>query len=207
MNTATATSPFSDTKRKLLDAAMRLMLRQGFTATTVDQVCSEAGLTKGSFFHYFKSKDQIGQAAVSYFSCCQQEATDKAPFNQLEDPLDSILGMLDFFAEKATDPNGPKACLVGNLAQELAQTHPAIRGCCEESFNHWTKGIASLLRAAKEKHQPSSDFEPDSVATMMLSLIQGSLVVAKARQNPDVLVQNVKHFRSFIESLFGINKP
>jgi len=194
-----------ETKRRLLDAATHLMLRQGFTATTVDQVCCEAGLTKGSFFHYFKTKEQIGEAAIDHFSCCQRDAHGAAEYNKLEDPLDRILGMLDFLASMAGDPKNPKACLVGNLTQELAQTNPTLRSCCEASFNRWITGIATLLGAAKEKHPPATDFDPDSVATLMLSLIQGSLLVAKARQNPDVVVQNAKHCRTYIESLFGIN--
>ena len=88
MKTETAQRPMPDTKRKLLDSAMHLMIRQGYTATTVDQVCCDAGLTKGSFFHYFKSKEQIGEAAIDYFSCCRRDAFAKGAFNSLEESLD-----------------------------------------------------------------------------------------------------------------------
>lgn len=184
---------------------MRLMLRQGYTATTVDQVCGEAGLTKGSFFHYFKSKEQIGEAAIDYFSCCQRDTHSQGSFNQLKDPLERFLGMLDFFASKVNDPTCPKACLVGNLAQELSNTNSELRSCCEASFDAWTRGLTALLTAAKEKHPPAIDFEPESVANMMLSLVQGSLLVAKTKQDAAIIVQNVKHCRSYIETLFGLS--
>lgn len=192
----------SDTKRKLLDSAMHLMVRQGYTATTVDQVCCDAGLTKGSFFHYFKSKEQIGEAAIDYFSCCRKEAFAKGEFNSFEDPLDRIFGMLDFMAESAKDPNTPTACLVGNLAQELSATNSELRSCCEASFNRWTSAFGSLLEQAKEAHPPVSDFDPGSVATMILSLIQGSIIISKTRQDPNVFAENIQHCRRYIETLF-----
>jgi len=192
-----------DTKRKLLDSAMHLMIRQGYTATTVDQVCCDAGLTKGSFFHYFKSKEQIGEAAIDYFSCCRRESFAKGDFNQIEDPLDRILGMLDFIAGSASDPSSPKACLVGNLAQELSQTNPELRSCCEDSFNQWTRGLSSLLKEAQVAHPPRTRFDPDSVANMILSLIQGSIMVSKTRQDTNIFAENVRHCRSYIETLFG----
>jgi len=52
------------TRRKLTDATTSLILRQGFNATTVDEICAGAGLTKGSFFYHFENKDDIGQAVV-----------------------------------------------------------------------------------------------------------------------------------------------
>lgn len=185
---------------------MHLMLRQGYAATTVDQVCTDAGLTKGSFFHYFKNKEQIGKAAIDYFACCRQDSFAKGDFNQLKDPLDRLLGMLDFMATTASDPKSPRACLVGNLAQELSQTHPELRSCCEESFNRWTAEFASLLEDAKARHPDASDFDPRSVATLILSLIQGSIVVAKTRQDPGIFSENIQHSRAYIQNLFARSK-
>lgn len=203
MSKAACSNEMPVTKRKLLDSAMRLMLRQGFTATTVDQVCAESGLTKGSFFHYFKTKDQIGEAAVELFSCCQREAQERAGFNKLDDPLQRLFGMLDFFAASVRGKSAMKACLVGNLTQELAQTNSGIRSCCEMNFNQWTSNIAGMLKEAKQSHPPASDFDPESVANLILSLMQGSLLLAKAKQNVTVIEQNIEHCRAYLKSLFG----
>jgi TetR/AcrR family transcriptional repressor of nem operon len=198
--------PLPATKRKLLDAATNLMLRQGYTATTVDQVCTEAGVTKGSFFHYFKSKEQMGAAAIDFFTCCQQDAHAEAPFNEIKDPLERLFGMLDFCVALATDPAVPKACLVGNLAQELSETNKELRACCEESFNQWTDGVAALLNAARNQRKPARDFDPENVATLMLSLLQGSFLVARVRQDPDVIAQNLHQCRDYLTGLFTPKK-
>ena len=66
--------------------------------------------------------------------------------------------------------------------------------------------MSNELKAAKTLHAPQTDFDPDSVATLMLSLMQGSLLVAKTRQDAGVIVQNVQHCRRYIESLFGLDR-
>jgi len=67
MSKQTQTNRLPETKRKLVDAGVNLMRRRGFNATTVDDICAAAGVTKGAFFHYFKSKDDLATAAVIRF--------------------------------------------------------------------------------------------------------------------------------------------
>src|SRR5262249_48419396 len=92
------------TRQKLLDAGEELMLAKGYTATSVDEVCEKAGLTKGSFFHYFEGKEHLGRlVAQRYYSCWQQKA-QSAPFRQKKDPLDRLFGVVDFFIESSRSP-------------------------------------------------------------------------------------------------------
>jgi TetR/AcrR family transcriptional repressor of nem operon len=187
-----------DTKRKLLDATLQLMLRQGFTATSVDQICAEAGVTKGSFFHYFKSKEEIGEGVLEYYSARQQERFAQAPFNQLADPLERLHGFLDFIGENARGCG----CLMGTLTQELALTHPRVRTQCGEKFARLAGLVGQMLREAKAKHHPKAGFDPDSVALLFISLMQGSMLLAKARPDKPLLTDNLAHFRAYVDSLF-----
>ena len=191
-----------DTKRRLLDAAMKLMLRQGFTATTVDQICAEAGLTKGSFFHYFKTKDEVGEGALDYFYSRQQQQFAEAEFVRLSDPLDKIHGLLDFIIQSMKSAQ-TQNCLCGNLAQELAHTHPRFRASCDEKFSGFAKFMQTTLREAKAKYCPKAGFDPEGVSLMFVSLMQGSLLLAKTRQDGKLLAHNVEHFRSYVDTLFG----
>lgn len=191
------------TKRKLVEAAIELMLQHGFTATSVDRICERAQLTKGSFFHYFKSKEQLAEAALDCFAAAQREMTEQAPFWRLADPLDRLHGLLDFMAEVVRQPEFPQACLVGNLSQELAATHDGIRDRCRCSFDSWTANVAALLREARTAHPPAVEFDPDSVARMILSLLQGSILLAKAHQDPGIIQENLRHCRAYLDGLFA----
>ena len=91
MSNRTQVNLLPETKRKLLDAGVSLMRQRGFNATTVDEVCAEAGVTKGGFFHYFKTKDDLATAAVGRFYEVKAKQFADAPFRGLADPLDRIL--------------------------------------------------------------------------------------------------------------------
>src|SRR6516164_7584070 len=96
------------TKQKLLDAAEELMLAKGYTATSVDEICTAAGLTKGSFFHYFEGKEHLGRVVAERFYAARKQMFASAPFHQKKDPLERVLGRIDFFLDMARGPHTPK---------------------------------------------------------------------------------------------------
>src|SRR6202142_4764215 len=74
-----------DSKTKLLDAALHVIRAKGYAATTVEDICSEAGVTKGSFFHHFKSKDELALAAVAYWRAMTEGLFAGAPYHEAAD--------------------------------------------------------------------------------------------------------------------------
>lgn len=200
---ASKTKSETDTKQKLLDSAMKLMTSKGFKATTVDEICAEAGLTKGSFFHYFDGKEDLVKATVKHFHEFQQCMFDGAEFRSVADPLERVYGRLEFIARFARNSQMPKSCLIGNLVQEIAGTHDDIRRVCESSMEAGVADFERDLAAAKLKHAPKADFHPASVARLYLTVIQGSMIMVKASQKPSVFEDNVAHLRRYIESLFA----
>jgi len=189
-------------KRKLLDAAMALMLKHGYAATTVDGICAAAKLTKGSFFHYFESKEDIAAATLDHYCAQRAEQMARASFHREADPLEKFHGILDHFITLTSGPK-PGSCLLGNVAQELAQTHPRFQRQCADRFGQLASLLAGALRAAKVAHPPASDFDPESVATLFVSVVQGSMLLAKAQRKSTVTRENIEHFRHYMEGLFG----
>src|SRR5216683_394404 len=108
------TTELPETKRKLVDAGVNLMRSRGFNATTVDAICAAAGVTKGGFFHYFKSKEDLATAAVIRFHELKAKQFAEAPFRRLADPLRRVFGLLDFAKEASGGAKGlTKGCLIG----------------------------------------------------------------------------------------------
>jgi len=192
------------TKRTLLEAVVQLMLQQGYTATTVDQICAKAGVTKGGFFHYFKNKEEIARAALDFFSCCQSESFASFGLEKIDVPIKRLHLLFDGLEKTCASSETPDACLVGMMAQELAESNDAVRCCCEGHFNDFADMITSLLKAAKKASPDAAKFDPKSVAWMTLSLMQGSMLVGKTRQDRKLILQNIKHARSYIDSLLGL---
>jgi TetR/AcrR family transcriptional repressor of nem operon len=194
-----------ETKRKLVAAGVSLMRRQGFNATTVDDICASAGVTKGGFFHYFKSKQDLAKAAIIYFTEGKTQEFQEAPFRKLADPLDRVFGRLDFIRE-ANSGTGrvTRGCLFGMFAQELSFTNPELRVACQESFARVIADFQRDLAEAKSAHLPQVDFDPKSVAMLFVSILQGSLILAKVSEANAVLLENIEQFRAYLQSLFGV---
>lgn len=204
LNRATS-SGLPETKRKLVDAGVKLMRARGYNATTVDDICSDAGVTKGGFFHYFKSKDDIAHAAVTKFFEDKAADYEAAPFRKLADPLDRVFGRLDY----VKDSVGPKdrvtkGCLIGVLAQELAFTNPEIRDICQDFFSRMVRDFSRDLAEAKGAHAPDTKFDPKGLAQLYVAIVQGSLMLAKIAGGNEVLQDNIEQFRSHLKFLFGL---
>jgi TetR/AcrR family transcriptional repressor of nem operon len=199
------TNAVSETKRKLLDAGVKLMRARGFNGTTVDDICTEAGVTKGGFFHYFKSKEEIAKAAVARFYEGKASDYQSAPFRQLADPLARVLGRLDFVQEASGGQKHPtKGCLIGVLAQELAFSNPELRAECLGFFMRMAGDFEKDLAEAKATHAPAAQFEPRSLALYYVTLVQGSLLLAKVAGQNDILHDNIEQFRGYLQNLFGV---
>src|SRR5882724_1625815 len=204
MSTQLQTTELPETKRKLVDAGVNLMRTRGFNATTVDDVCAAAGVTKGGFFHYFKSKDDLATAAIIRFHELRAKESADAPFRRLADPLKRVLGLLDFAKEASGGAEGlTKGCLVGMFAQELSFTNPELRLVCEDRFARIAKDFETHLAEAKALYAPRAAFDPKSLAMMYVSIMQGSLMLAKASESNRVLVENLEQFRAYLQALFG----
>src|SRR5882757_5353027 len=120
---------------RLLDAAISRIRAKGYAATSVEDVCIEAGVTKGAFFHYFKSKEALAIAAANDWSEKTGAFFAAAPYHKHQDPLDRVLGYIEFRKELLTGKLPEFTCLVGTMVQEVYETFPAIREACVDSIS------------------------------------------------------------------------
>ncbi|MEK6813273.1 MAG: TetR/AcrR family transcriptional regulator [Nitrospirota bacterium] len=195
--------PDSPTKRKLLAAAQNLMLAKGFTATTVDDVCESARLTKGSFFHYFETKEALGKAVLDRYVSTMFQAIQDAPFLKKDDPLQRIYGYVDFLIEMSRNPAKQSGCLLGTFSQELSDTHPGIRKTCAQHFARWAEALRLDIASAKAKHAGRKRWDPAALAEHIIIVVEGSLILARANQNYGVVERNLKQLKQYMNGLFG----
>jgi TetR/AcrR family transcriptional regulator, transcriptional repressor for nem operon len=190
-------------RERLLDAARQHILDAGFAAAGVAEICAAAGVTKGSFFHYFESKDALGLAALERFGADLGVAFGAAPFQAELDPIARVDGYIDFTIEICHSSVLRRGCLVGMLAQELATTDPSIRGRCDAIFSGWADSFAAELAAARTAYASNAAFDPHSVATHFIAIVEGALILAKASANPTFVDAQLEHFRSYVWCLLG----
>jgi TetR/AcrR family transcriptional regulator, transcriptional repressor for nem operon len=191
-----------DSKTKLLDAALTAIRAKGYTATTVDDICAVAGLTKGGFFHHFKSKDDLGIAAANFWSETTGALFKDAPYHAHSDPLDRVLGYIEFRKSLIQGAIPEFSCLVGTMVQETYDTHPAIRDACARSINGHAATLEADIAEAMRQRSLGDDWSAESLALHTQVVIQGAFVVAKATGGAKTATESLNHLRRFFLLLF-----
>jgi TetR/AcrR family transcriptional regulator, transcriptional repressor for nem operon len=197
-----ATQAQHESKTKLLDAAMHVIRAKGYAATTVDDICHQAGVTKGSFFHHFKSKDELALAAAAHWGALTEGFFAAAPYHQSQDPLERLLGYVDFRGEILQGDLPDYTCLLGTLVQETYATHPDIRAACDRGMSTHIAALTRDIEAAKQRYVPNATWSAESVGYFIQSVLQGAFIFAKAKQTPDVAHESLAHLRRYLEALF-----
>jgi TetR/AcrR family transcriptional regulator, transcriptional repressor for nem operon len=199
--------PVGAARQKLLDAALSLIRTKGYTSTAVDDICEEAGVTKGAFFHHFKSKEALGIAAAGYWSEMTGAFFEGAPYHKHKDPLDRVLGYIDFRKAILTGKVAEFTCLVGTIVQEVYETCPAIREACDASISgHAAKVEADIAEAIKH-HGIRAEWTARSLALHTQAVLQGAFILAKAKGGAVVAGESIDHLRRYVELLFQSAKP
>ena len=192
-----------DAKTKLLDTSLRLIRTAGYEATTVDDLCRAAGVTKGAFFHHFKSKEDLAVAAAEHWSRFTGALFDAAPYHDYDDPLDQLIAYIDFRAQLLEGRTLPEAtCLLGTMVQETFESNPAIRDACAAGISGHAAHVAKIIAAAKARHAPRATWTADSLALHTQAVIQGAFILAKARNEMAIARDSILHLRRYVELLF-----
>jgi TetR/AcrR family transcriptional repressor of nem operon len=201
MSTSRNKTDAPDARAKLLAAALKVIRERGYGATSVDALCAEAGVTKGAFFHHFKSKEALGVAAAEHWSTSTSELFAAAPYHRFADPLARVLAYIDFRTELLDGPLAEITCLAGTMVQESFQTSEAIRAACNASIT----GHAATLEAdiaAAAKLYGSGKIDAKSLALHTQAVLQGAFILAKASGDVSVARDSTAHLKHYFEMLF-----
>lgn len=189
-------------RMKLLDAAVSDIRAKGYSATTVDDICKMAGVSKGAFFHHFQNKDELAVAAAAHFAAVADSVFATAAYRALPDPVDRLLGYVDF--RKAILVGGlPEfTCLLGTMVQETYDRHPAIRQACDRYISEHTAMVEADIAEAMGVHVIGATWSAASLADYTHAVVQGAFVMAKARHNAAVAADCLDHLKRYLEAIF-----
>jgi TetR/AcrR family transcriptional repressor of nem operon len=189
-------------RQKLIDAAIALIREKGYTATSVDDLCGMAGVTKGAFFHHFKSKDALAIAAADCWIERSGALFAAAPYRTYSDPLDRILGYLDFRNSLFVGTLVEFSCLAGTMVQEVFATHPDIARACEASICGHADTLEVDIAAAMKRYRIRAGWTAASLALHTQAVLQGAIILAKAKGGAAVAIESIEHLRRYFELLF-----
>jgi TetR/AcrR family transcriptional repressor of nem operon len=191
-----------DARVALLDATLALVRRHGWSATSVDQLCRAAGVTKGAFFHHFESKEALGVAAAQHWTEVTSPLFADAPYHRHADPLNRILGYLDFRRSIAQGPIEAFTCFAGTTVQEVFAESELLRAACGACITDHASSLEADFEAALRKYRPRERLTAASLALHTQTVLQGGFVLAKATGDAGPLLDAIEHLKRYLRLLF-----
>lgn len=203
MSSRTSPTPRGSAREKLIEAAHLLVRRQGYAATSVDEICAAAGVTKGAFFHHFASKEALGVAAAEAWTTRAADLIfTAAPWTRIEDPLERLLAHIDFRLFMIDGPAEGFTCYVGTMVQENFASSDALRLAGDASIAAYCERLAEDIEAAIADRGIRDGISAMSLAYHIQAVLQGAFVIAKARSGTSEAHDSVLHLKRYIKYLF-----
>lgn len=196
---ARATNPAGrmDTREKLVRTAERLMLRDGYSAMRVDDVIRKAGLSKGSFYHFFDSKEALGLAALEHYYTDRVGRLAAGAYATETDPLRRAQGFVKH-ASRVAEDLWTTGCLLASLAADAAGSSRAISNALKKRTSDLRALLVDVLAPFATPEITAAD-----LADQFLVCIEGSIVLARIYDDPTYLRRGLKQFRSCLGNADG----
>jgi len=175
--------PRGDTKDRLLEVGKSLFLERGYYHAGIEGIVQEAGVPKGSFYHYFDSKEDFGLQVIGSFAACHDEELDQSLGNRSLPPLDRIHSYFLGAIERVESAECRRGCLIGKLGHELADQNEAFRARLESVFSGWVGRLAGCLEEARVSGAIGESEDVHALAEFWLNSWQGSILRAKTARS------------------------
>src|SRR5688500_3940958 len=199
----TQTESHHQSKEKFLDTALQVISASGYATTRMEDIIEAACLTKDSLLHHVKCKEELGLAVADHFAAMADRAFASAPYQHAADPLDRLLGYVDFRAAILQGELPDVTCLLGTMVQEAYDTNPAIRSVCEKHIGAHAAAVSRDIAEAKRRYAPNAPWTPESLGLFTQAVLQGAFVLAKAKGGPEIAGECLSHLRRYLVAQFG----
>lgn len=187
---------------KLLEAAESLMLSKGYAATSVDDIRQAAGVSKGSFYHFFRSKEELALSVLDAFHNRNGQIVAQGVKGS-GDPVAGALALVDHLLDSAGTMWG-KGCLLGSFALDVAETNPAIREAVSRKFRQVAAVLAQGLEPLGTDGGNVDARTGAELAEQFIVVVEGALVLATAHNDWSYVERALERFRVDIQKNMGV---
>lgn len=200
------TSKAEATRERLLAATKQLVMSKGFAGMAIDDVLRATGLTKGAFFHHFKSKKDLADQLMRWYAggdlrmfrtfMAQAEAAH-------DDPMEQLMKFLTDFEAYLCDPqHPPRGCMYALYTYEDDHFESDVKAFVAETLQTWTAMYIRKFQEVIDRYPPARPVSAKRLAEMMVSVIEGGLILERAYGKPGLTARQSEHFREYLGLLF-----
>jgi AcrR family transcriptional regulator len=189
----------TDTRDRIVEAARKLFLEHGYTATGIAQILSEADARSGSLYYFFPTKEDLLLAVLeSYKDLMNPEVIDPVR-ERVTDPIERVFALLDGYRMMLIYTDYHQGCPIGNLALEVGDFLPNARKLIEDNFTAWMGVVEEWMVAAKERLPDGAD--PAEMALFVLTTMEGAVMLARTYRSIAPYDAAVARLRDYFERL------
>lgn len=196
----------SKTHTKIMDAAERLILEQGFGGTSIDRVIEDAGITKGTFFYHFKSKSDLAYALVERYARLDVDHLEenmRLAESRSDDPLEQLLVFVRLFEDSAEELTAPyPGCLFGSYCYEAGLFDETTLRVIQDTMLTWRGRLGAKLAEVAKRYPPRRPVDLDVLADMIVVVFEGAFILSRTLKEPKVLMAQAGNYRTYLELLF-----
>lgn len=199
----------NSSRERILVAAEDIILRKGYSSTSIEEIIDSAAITKGGFFYHFDSKIDLAEALIERYLVADAEIFDEllARADELsEDPLHQTLIFLKLLAEKMVrmEETHP-GCLVASFTYESQHFRQPLRDRMCEGLLKWRRMVLERLAKIDEHYAMSEEVSAEAVADMFSSIIEGGIILARNFNDNELLAEQILAYRSFLKLIYAVN--
>jgi TetR/AcrR family transcriptional repressor of nem operon len=196
--------PERNTRERIQDVAQTLILRHGYTGTSIDQIVELVGITKGAFFYHFKSKADLARALIERYARTDVAILEDnlARAEKLsQDPRQQLLIFVGLLIELTESTEEGSGCLFASYCYESGQFDDEIHPIVTRAILTWRAAIGAKLEAALATRSARSPVDVDSLADLLTVILEGAYIMARVFKHPATLAEQLRHYRTYLDLL------
>ncbi|MEO1189231.1 MAG: TetR/AcrR family transcriptional regulator [Pseudomonadota bacterium] len=200
------TKPTPQTREQILVAAEAAILAKGFSATSIDELIAEVGISKSGFFYHFRDKTNLARVLLERYIEQDDVVFDRvfAEADELsEDPLHSFLIALKLLAKVFEDlPNGHPGCIVASVCYHEQLFDQEVRSINTKAVLSWRARFRERIEKIAERYEPRISVDLDDLADMFSAIGDGGIILSKVVGDKSLLPKQLLLYRDFIRLVF-----
>lgn len=185
---------FSETRHSLLHSGIEILTEKGFSAAGLDEILKRVNVPKGSFYHYFDSKEAFGMALIQQYDSFFAHKLDTFLQDTRLAPLDRIRAFIQDASQGMAKYAYRRGCLVGNLGQEMGSLPEPYRDLLKGVFQSWQQKFEACLESARQIGEIPRDSDCKNLALIFWIGWEGAVLRAKLEQSPAALQSFADYF-------------
>ena len=191
--------PASNTRERIIIAAVELFYSQGYEATGMAQILKKSRANSGSFYFFFKSKEHLLDAVLDWYLANLEPILMRPVYAATEDPVERVFVLLDGYRQKILATNFSFTCPIGRLALEIDPARRKVHAKIAANFEGWTDAVKRCFRDAHHRFPEGTDFA--QLSQFVLTVMEGGVMQARAHRSIQPFDSSVAQLRKHLDQL------